>query len=96
MNKDNLVMWLHEEYFSCLSVYSETGYPVSRNQNCVTFILMRNNNPRHGGLKQHTFTISPFLWVRSLGIPKLNPLLRVLPGYSQEQVPARPCRHVET
>ena len=64
LNKDNLVMWLHEEYFSCLSIYSETGYPVSGNQNCVTFLLMHNNNHRHSGLKQHTFIISQFLWVR--------------------------------
>ena len=37
-------MWLHKEYFSCLVIYSETGYPVPGNQNYISFLLMHNNN----------------------------------------------------
>lgn len=43
-------------------------------------LLLHNKVPQTQRLKQQTFMISPFLWVRNMGSDYFSPLLRVSQG----------------
>lgn len=53
------------------------------NRSCVSFYWCLPNHFKHRGLKPHMLTISQLPWIRSWGMAKRSPLLRVAQDSNQ-------------